>query len=94
MTLVHGKVLIQGGYDTNYGVIFKGNIRRNHLGRESATDTFMDLNCGDGAFAYNYAFVNYIHSCHHYWSDTSRSTSSNNAAHELIWHYYAYHAGS
>lgn len=55
---VQGYVLIQGGYDTNHGVIFKGNIRQVIIGRESATDTFIDLNCGDGALAYNYSVVN------------------------------------
>jgi hypothetical protein len=53
-----GQVIIQGGYDSNYGVVFKGNIKQIILGRESATDTFMDLNCGDGDLAYNYAVVN------------------------------------
>lgn len=52
------KVIIQGGYDSNYGVIFKGNIKQVIIGRESATDTFVDLNCGDGDLAYNYAIVN------------------------------------
>lgn len=52
------KVIIQGGYDSNYGVIFKGNIKQVIIGRESATDTFVDLNCGDGDLAYNYAVVN------------------------------------
>lgn len=52
------KVVIQGGYDANYGVIFKGNIKQVIIGRESATDTFVDLNCGDGDLAYNYAIVN------------------------------------
>lgn len=52
------KVLIQGGYDSNYGVIFKGNIKQVIIGRESATDTFVDLNCGDGDLAYNFAIVN------------------------------------
>jgi hypothetical protein len=52
------KVIIQGGYDANYGVIFRGNIKQVILGRESATDTFVDLNCGDGDLAYNYAIVN------------------------------------
>lgn len=53
-----GQVIIQGGYDSNYGVIFKGNIKQAIIGRESATDTFIDLNCGDGDLAYNYAVVN------------------------------------
>lgn len=52
------QVIIQGGYDANFGVIFKGNIKQVILGRESATDTFIDLNCGDGDLAYNYAVVN------------------------------------
>ena len=52
------KVIIQAGYDSNYGVVFKGNIKQVILGRESATDTFVDLNCGDGDLAYNYAVVN------------------------------------
>lgn len=52
------QVLIQGGYDSNYGVIFRGNIKQVIIGRESATDTFVDLNCGDGDLAYNYAIVN------------------------------------
>lgn len=52
------QVIIQGGYDSNYGVIFKGNIKQIIIGRESATDTFIDLNCGDGDLAYNYAVVN------------------------------------
>lgn len=52
------KVIIQGGYDANFGVIFKGNIKQVIIGQESATDTFIDLNCGDGDLAYNYAVVN------------------------------------
>lgn len=52
------QVIIQGGYDANFGVIFKGNIKQVIIGRESATDTFIDLNCGDGDLAYNYAIVN------------------------------------
>ena len=51
------QVIIQGGYDSNFGVIFKGNIKQVIIGRESATDTFIDLNCGDGDLAYNYAVV-------------------------------------
>ncbi len=52
------RVIVQGGYDSNFGVIFEGNIKQVILGRESATDTFVDLNCGDGDLAYNFAIVN------------------------------------
>lgn len=52
------KVILQGGYNSNFGVVFRGNIKQVLIGRESATDTFIDLNCGDGDLAYNYAIVN------------------------------------
>lgn len=52
------KVLLQAGYEGNYGVIFQGNIKQVILGRESATDTFIDIIAGDGDRAYNFAVVN------------------------------------
>ncbi len=55
---VRGKVILQAGYESNYGVIFQGNIKQVIIGRESATDTFVDLVCGDGDRAYNFAVVN------------------------------------
>lgn len=51
-------VLLQAGYVGNYGLIFKGNIKQFITGRESATDTFINLNCGDGDRAYNFAIIN------------------------------------
>ena len=50
-------VLLQAGYLGNYGLIFKGNIKQFITGRESATDTFINLNCGDGDQAYNFATI-------------------------------------
>lgn len=55
---IRGKALLQAGYESNYGVIFQGNIKQIILGRESATDTFVDFVCGDGDRAYNFAVVN------------------------------------
>jgi baseplate hub protein gp41 len=52
-----GHVLLQGGYESNFGVIFQGNIKQIIIGRESATETFMDIIAGDGERAYNYAVV-------------------------------------
>ncbi len=52
------KVILQGGYESNYGVIFQGNIKQVIIGRESATDTFIDIIAGDGDRAYNFAIVN------------------------------------
>jgi hypothetical protein len=51
-------VILQAGYEGNKGVIFKGNIKQVILGRESATDTFIDIIAGDGDRAYNFAIVN------------------------------------
>lgn len=51
-------VILQAGYVGNYGLVFKGNIKQVITGRESATDTFLNLNCGDGDQAYNFATVN------------------------------------
>lgn len=52
------QVILQAGYESNYGVIFQGNIKQVILGRESATDTFIDIIAGDGDLAYNFAIVN------------------------------------
>lgn len=41
----------------NIGVIFQGNIKQVIIGRESATDTFIDIVAGDGDLAYNFAIV-------------------------------------
>ena len=51
-------VVLQAGYEGNYGVIFTGNIKQIISGRESATDTFIDLVVGDGDLAYNFSTVN------------------------------------
>lgn len=51
-------VILQAGYTGNAGVIFAGNIKQVILGRESATDTFIDIIAGDGDRAYNFAVVN------------------------------------
>ena len=51
-------VLLQAGYDSNYGTIFAGNIKQVKLGRENGTDSYIDIAAGDGDDAYNFAVVN------------------------------------
>lgn len=51
------RVILQAGYPGNYGVIFQGNIKQVIIGRESATDTFINVVAGDGDRAYNFAVV-------------------------------------
>lgn len=52
------KVILQGGYEENFGVIFQGNIKQAYRGRENATDTFLEIIAGDGDLSYNFAVVN------------------------------------
>jgi hypothetical protein len=51
------RVVLQAGYQGNFGVIFAGTIRQALVGRESATDTFIDIIASDGDLAYNFAVV-------------------------------------
>lgn len=52
------QVFLQAGYDDNFGLIFSGAIKQVREGRESATDTFIDLIAADGDEAYNWSVVN------------------------------------
>ena len=52
------QVKLECGYPGNSGVIFQGNILQVIIGRESATDTFIDIIAGDGDRAFNFAVVN------------------------------------
>lgn len=51
------RVVLQAGYDGNFGVIFDGTIKQVRRGRESPTDTYVDLTAADGDSAYNFSTV-------------------------------------
>ena len=51
-------IWIQAGYEQNYGLIFGGTIRQKIIGRESPTDTFLEIIAADGDAAYNWGIVN------------------------------------
>lgn len=51
-------ITLQAGYESNYGLIFNGNIKQIRTGRENGTDTFIDIAAADGDEAYNFAVVN------------------------------------
>lgn len=51
-------VIFQAGYESNFGVIFSGNVKQIYMGRETGTETYLDIICGDGDLSYNYAVVN------------------------------------
>jgi len=52
------RVILQAGYESNYGVIFDGTIKQVRLGKENGTDTYLEISAGDGDLAYNFAVVN------------------------------------
>ena len=51
------RVILQAGYESNYGVIFDGNIKQVRSGKQNGVDTFLDIAAGDGDDAYNFAVV-------------------------------------
>lgn len=52
------RVILQAGYENNFGVIFDGTIKQFRIGREGTTDTYLDILAADGDLAYNLALVN------------------------------------
>lgn len=55
----YGGVVLNAGYEGgNYGIIFRGTIKQFKIGRENATDTYLDLFASDGDIGYNQGIVN------------------------------------
>jgi hypothetical protein len=54
----YDRVTLQAGYEDSYGVIFDGTIKQFRMGRENATDTYLDILAADGDLGYNFAVVN------------------------------------
>ncbi|MDC9027118.1 phage protein [Pseudomonas aeruginosa] len=52
------RLVLQAGYAGNFGVIFDGTIKQVRRGRESQTDTYLDITAADGDSAYNWAVIN------------------------------------
>ena len=52
------RVVVQAGYQGNYGVIFHGNVVRAKWGRSGDTETVLDITAADGDKAYNFAVIN------------------------------------
>jgi hypothetical protein len=51
-------ITLNAGYQTgNYGAIFKGSIKQFKIGKENATDTYLDILCADGDTGYNQGFL-------------------------------------
>ena len=52
------QVVLQAGYQENYGVIFTGDIKQVRTGVENGVDFYLDIFAGDGDAAYNFSVVN------------------------------------
>ncbi|WP_283147598.1 phage protein [Silvimonas soli] len=52
------RVVLQAGYEENFGLIFDGTTVQFRRGRESQTDTYLDITAADGDRAYNFAVMN------------------------------------
>ncbi|QNB08332.1 hypothetical protein G5S34_17275 [Herbaspirillum frisingense] len=52
------RIVLQAGFEGNFGIIFDGTIKQVRRGRESQTDTYLDITAADGDSAYNFAVVN------------------------------------
>ena len=55
---LQGQVIVQAGYEGQYGVIFHGDIRQWRKGRENHTDTYLDILASDGDLAYINSAIN------------------------------------
>ena len=51
------RVILQAGYEGNFGVIFDGTIKQVRRGRESQVDTYLDITVADGDSAYNFSVL-------------------------------------
>jgi len=52
-------VALNAGYEGgNYGLIFKGTIKQYRIGRESATDNYLDILASDGDLGFNQGYIN------------------------------------
>lgn len=70
------RVVINAGYEGNFGLIFDGEIKQVRRGRSSETDTYLDITAADGDSAYNYSVASM--------SLAAESTSPANQVEEMI----------
>jgi hypothetical protein len=49
------QVVVQAGYEGNFGLIFRGTIKQARTGRENALDSYVSITAADGDEAYNFS---------------------------------------
>lgn len=52
------RVVLQAGYESSFGVIFDGTIKQYRIGKENATDTYIDILAAENDLEYNYGVCN------------------------------------
>lgn len=67
------RIVLEAGYEGSYGTIFDGTIIQVRHGRESATDTYLNLVCQEGDAAYNFAIANRTLAAGHTLNDVERA---------------------
>lgn len=51
------KVVLKVGYQANIGVVFQGQVSQLRIGKENATDSYLDIFAADGDAAFNWAYL-------------------------------------
>jgi len=51
------EVILEAGYEGNFGIIFRGTIKQFRIGKENALDSYLDVLAADGDTLYNFGFV-------------------------------------
>ena len=69
------RVILSAGYTGALGKIFDGEIRQTRYGRESPTDTYLDIIAADGDQAYSQAFSNQTLAAGHTSDDIFKAVS-------------------
>ena len=55
----HDRIILSAGYESgNFGIVFRGSIKQFKIGRENATDSYLDIYASDGDVFYNQAVLN------------------------------------
>jgi hypothetical protein len=50
-------VILEAGYEGNFGIIFRGTVKQFRIGKENSTDSYLDILSADGDTLYNFGFV-------------------------------------
>lgn len=51
------RIVIQAGYEGNFGLLFDGTIKQARAGRVNAKDSYVDITAADGDQAYNFSTI-------------------------------------